>query len=181
MSARGRLMMSDIPMKTVESQAENASRGPAFVLQHGCREADNSRCGGASKRSQDPSRQGDHHLPAPGPTYGGRPIAIGGRRSGKGAGLGWPFNVDGPAAVLVAALALAACTTPAKPTIQYQQVLVPISSKCVPPETPQAPKIHSDAELRALPGPERYLAIASDRLDLLAWEITVSPVLRACG
>jgi hypothetical protein len=81
---------------------------------------------------------------------------------------------------LLAALFLAACSTAGTPQNQHQQVKVPMAVSCIPKDAPAAPKVHSDAELRAMDGPSRYVAVASDRLSLLAYALTAGPAIEAC-
>lgn len=81
---------------------------------------------------------------------------------------------------LLAALALASCTTPGKPQVVYQPVLTPVATSCVPAGTPNPPQIHSDADLKALDGPTRYVMTAADRKAALGWIALAAPVIAAC-
>lgn len=80
----------------------------------------------------------------------------------------------------LAALTLAACTTPQSPTITYQPVSKIVVASCIPKSVPQAPIIHTDGELRTMEPASRYLAIAADRAALFAWRWTVGPVIEDC-
>lgn len=82
--------------------------------------------------------------------------------------------------VVLAALALASCATPGKPTVVYQTVKVPVASSCVPPDAPKPPQVHTDAELKAVSGPERYLLGMADRAALMAYQIQASAVIEHC-
>lgn len=77
-------------------------------------------------------------------------------------------------------IALAGCaSTPA--TIEVPRTVeVPVVRPCVPPGTPEAPKVSSKAELAALSDYDIVLRLASERYELAAYAVQVAGVIRAC-
>lgn len=85
-------------------------------------------------------------------------------------------------ALILAALALAGCQTPAEPQIVTKEAKVPVAKACVPkgfrdpPETPD-----TDAAIKAASGPGELLQLlAAGRLLNRQWIAEARPVLAGC-
>lgn len=84
--------------------------------------------------------------------------------------------------ILAAALALAACQTPAEPRIVTKEVAVPVAKSCIPPGFRDAPETpDTDSAIKAAPGPGELLQLlAAGRLLYRQWIAEATPVIRAC-
>ena len=87
------------------------------------------------------------------------------------------------AVALLLALSLTACTTVRpEPRVVTQQVLVPVSQSCVPPELGGPPEYpDTDDRLRAaIDGAARYALVSAGRLLRMARQAETESVIVSC-
>lgn len=85
------------------------------------------------------------------------------------------------AAIAFLVAVLAGCGTTQTVTVP-KEVKVPVPTACIDPkEVPQPPKVRSDAELLALDGYQRTIAVWVDRIELQIYKDKAAAIIEACS
>lgn len=83
--------------------------------------------------------------------------------------------------IILAAMALASCSTTREPAVRMVEVKIPIVQACIPADLPPKPSAYADEKLTAgTPPDERYKAIATANQQRTVRLARVEPVIAGC-